>query len=192
MSVSRENKVINKALRNVFSGDSHYSKYADEEEINTIDILSCSDSPSAGLTSFGTLGLSDYSIGKEIDGVPLGVEFVGTCRSEFNFFPNIIATCAFNIINSKYKCEPGTIFEKIVGMYIDSPMKHILFTNPFVWAKKLETLYLQPNKIVAWLLMVPISDTEYEYSILNSVEKLESLFDKEEIDLFDPFRKSVL
>jgi hypothetical protein len=71
-------------------------------------------------------------------------------------------------------------------------MKHILFTNPFVWAKKLETLYLQPNKIVAWLLMVPISDTEYEYSILNSVEKLESLFDKEEIDLFDPFRKSVL
>lgn len=180
MLVSQENKTVAKTLRNVFKGDPHYARYADENEKSTIDILSCSESPEVGLTSFGTLGLSDFSIGKEIEGVPLGVELVGVCRSEFDFFANVISTCAFNIINSKFRSEPGTIFSKIVEMYAVSPMKHILFTNPFAWDEKLETLYLQPYKVVAWLQIIPISDKENEYAKLIGV------------DVFDLFRSSVL
>src|ERR1044071_227674 len=71
-TISEDNKKINKALREAFKGTPKYSRYADEEEKSTIDILSCVDSPWEGITSYGTLGLSDYSTGKQVDGVQLG------------------------------------------------------------------------------------------------------------------------
>jgi hypothetical protein len=192
MPVSDENRKINRMLQDVFGGNRKYARYADEEEKSTIDILSCGDSPWEGVTSYGTLGLSDYSIGKKVNDVPLRVEFVGACKSEFKSFPNILATCAFNVINSKYKCEPGTIYLEVVETYIESAMKHILFSSPSIWDKKLETIYMQPQKIVAWLQVIPISDEEFEYSRAKGVNALEGLFEKEEVDIFDLNRQSVL
>lgn len=192
MAISNDNKTISKVLRDVFRGTPKYTRYADEPEKSTIDILSCVDSPWEGITSHGTLGLSDYSIGKVVDHVPLGVEFVSASQSEFGFFSNILATCAFNIINSHFKCEPGSIYEDVVEMYVKSPMKHILFTTPFHWEDKLHTLYLQPRKIVAWLLLVPISDGELGYVEAKGVKALEDLFEKEQIDIFNLLRESVV
>jgi antitoxin YqcF len=192
MAISNDNKAISKVLIDAFRGTPKYTRYADEPKKSTIDILSCIDSPWEGITSHGTLGLSDYSIGKVVDNVPLRVEFVSACQSEVDFFPNILATCAFNIINSHFKCEPGSIYTDVVETYAKSPMKHILFTNPFLWEDKLNTLYLQPRKIVAWLLLVPISDEELGYAEVKGTKALEDLFEKEQIDIFDLLRKSVI
>ena len=192
MPISIENKKINKMLRDVFKDNPKYARYADEKEKSIINVLSCSNSPWEGVTSFGTLGLSDHSTGKQVDGIPLGVELVGACYSEFDFFPNILATCSFNIINSSFKCEPGSIYLNVVEMYVESPVKHILFLAPSIWDKKFETLYFQPQKIVAWLQIVPISDKELDYSKANGTEALENLFAREQMDIFDLSRKSVL
>ncbi len=190
--VSEDNKRINKVLKDAFKGKPKYSRYADEEEKSIIDILACVDSPQEGITSYGTLGLSDYSIGKQVDNVPLGVELVGASQSEFDVFPNIMSTCAFNVINSHFRCEPDTIHKNVVDMYINSPMKHILFGNPFLWEEKLETLYFQPRKVVAWLLLIPISDDELIYADLKGMEVLKNLFEKEQINIFNLYRESVV
>lgn len=191
MSISNENKKINKILKEIFQTNPTYARYTDDIGKSTIDIMICNDSPLIGISSFGTLGLSDFSLGKRIDNVPLGVELVGYSNTKYEFFAKVLATCAFNVINSQFKCEPGAIHLNIINMYINTDMKHIMFVSPSGWEKKLETLYLYPQKVVAWLLIVPISDKEYEFSQMHGSESLENLFEKQEIDISNLERNSI-
>lgn len=191
MGISTENKTIAKAVFDVFGGKPKVIKYWDDKKENSVDILSCSDRPYQGVTSYSTIGLSGYSIGYTSKDIPLSVEIVGACASSFDKFPNILASCAFNIINSKFTCYPGAIYQNVVSLYKSvSPMKHILFTPPFLWEDRLKTLDLSDKK-VAWLLVVPISDEEFKYVRENGNDALESLFEEQQIDIFDLNRNSV-
>lgn len=191
-TVSTENRKIANIVLEVFGGEPVVWSYTDENDRSKIDILSCKDRPYDFVTSYSTIGLSDYSIGLQVEQIPLGIEIVGACGSEFEQFPNIISTCALNIINSHFKCFPGAIFKSVVEMYFPSfTTKHILFVPPFGWDKEFQTLEFSTKK-VAWLLAVPISDPEYSYAVKNGSEELEALFEEKQIDIYDLNRVSVL
>lgn len=191
MTVSSESKIIAKEAFDVFGGKPIVSKYWDDKKESSIDIILCSDRPYKGVTSYSTIGLSEYNIGYTSEDIPLRVELVGACASHFQDFPNILASCAFNIINTKFACYPGAIFQNVVGFYnANSEMQHVLFTTPFIWEKTLETISFQHKK-VTWLLAVPISNEELKYASENSADALEELFEKYQIDIFDLNRKSV-
>lgn len=191
MSVSNENKIIAKAAFDAFGGKPSVTKYWDDKNESSIDILSCGGRPYNGVTSHSTIGLSSYSIGYTTDSTPLRIEIVGACASGYDCFRNILASCAFNIINTKFKCYPGAIFENIVKFYMhDSLMRHILFVSPFLWENRLKTLNFEDKK-VAWLLAVPISEEEFKYAKDKGTDALEELFDEEQIDIFNLNRKSV-
>ena len=191
MSVSNENKIIAKAAFDAFGGKPSVTKYWDDKNESSIDILSCGDRPYNGVTSYSTIGLSSYSIGYTTDSTPLRVEIVGACASGYDCFRNILASCAFNIINTKFKCYPGAIFENVVEFYMhDSLMRHILFVSPFLWEDRLKTLNFEDKK-VAWLLAVPISEEEFKYAKDKGTDALEELFEEEQIDIFNLNRKSV-
>jgi antitoxin YqcF len=190
MSVSEENKVLARTALEAFEGKPNVFKYWDENNISSVDILSCEDKKIEGILYYTTLGLSDYSSGYEENRIPLRVELVGA--SDFDCFPNILATCAFNIINSKFDCSFGTIFKDVVKMYLpDSPMKHILFLSPFPWEDKLKTINFE-KKQVAWLMAIPISEEEKNYSDKNGLKALEELFDENQINVFDLERASII
>lgn len=70
-------------------------------------------------------------------------------------------------------------------------MKHILFTNLLPYMNELKALYLE-DKIVSWLLAVPISEKEYLYSLNYGVEKLETLLEKKQVDIANLDRKSII
>ncbi len=191
---TNENLSIYHVILHVFGGDKEcrVQTYWDETGKEYIDIVICPDSPFNHVCSYSTVALSDFSIGKRVDDINLGVEIVGACDMKFDQFPNIISTCAFNIILEHSSCFPGAIYPNIIDIYMpDSPMKHILFVPPFGWDKELETLDFLSKK-VAWLLAVPISDPEYSYARKNGSEKLESLFEEKQIDIYDLNRASVL
>lgn len=191
MNISNENKIIAKSALQAFGGNPQVSKYWDENNINNIDILSTIDRPYEGITSYSTIGLSDYSIEYTVNDIPLRIEIVGATASVYNLFPNVLATCAFCIINSNYLVSHGEVFQDIIKMYYpNSEMKHVLFVSPFLW-EGLKTLDF-PNKKVAWLLAVPISENEYAYAQENGTNSLEELFEAKEIDIFDLERKSIL
>ena len=191
MTVSNGNKIIAKTALEAFGGKPSVIKYWDEKKKSSIDILASIDRPYTGVTSYSTIGLNEYSIGYISKETPLVVEIVGACSSSLDTFPNILASCAFNIINKKVTCYPGAIFENIVEIYIpDNSMKHILFLTPFLWDDKLKTMQL-PDKKVAWLLAIPISDEEFTYAKAKGTEALEELFVETQIDIFDISRKSV-
>ncbi|EJO5347061.1 suppressor of fused domain protein [Clostridium botulinum] len=192
MSISKEKKIIAKSAFDAFGGKPLVVKYWDDKKEHSIDILLCNDRPDDGVTSYSTIGLSSYSIGYKTDNVPLRVEIVGACASGFDCFSNILASCAFNVINTKFKCYPGAIFENVVKFYKpDYFMKHILFSSPFLWEDKLKTLNFEDKK-VAWLLAIPISEEEFKYANDKGSDALEELFEEHQIDIFNLNRKSVL
>ena len=190
MSVSDDNKAITRYVRSVIGGSSVVAEYWDDAHASSVDIFSVADVPVTGVTAYATIGPSDHSIGLRVDDVPLGVEFVGAAATRYDVFPNILATCAFNIINTKMACQPGTVFPRVVEMYkADSDMKDVLFVPPFLW--ELKTLDFDSKK-VAWLLAVPISEGENAYARDNGSDVLEALFEDRQIDIFDLDRTSVV
>lgn len=190
MAISNENKTIAKTALQAFGGKPTVAKYWDDDHNSSVDLLSTLNMPYDGITSYSTIGLSDYSIGYSVDEKPLMLEIVGANATEYDLFPNILGTCAFYVINSKVSIYPGKILQRIIKMYYsDSEMEHVLLTTPFLW--DLKTLEFQ-NKTVTWLLAVPISEEEFLYAEQKGTEALEELFEKKDIDIFDINRRSIL
>lgn len=190
MGITNENKIIAKSALQAFGGKPKVSKYWDAANVSSVDLLTAVR-PNEDVVSYSTIGLSDYSIDYNVDGMPLRIEIVGACAAKFDQYPNLLATCAFYIINSKFSISHGKIFRDMIEMYFpDSQMKHVLFVAPVLW-EDLKTLEF-PDKKVAWLLAVPISDNEYLYAQEKGAEMLEKLFEQKEIQIFDIQRKSIL
>jgi len=167
-------------------------RYFDDGETNRIDIAQAADSPWPGVTSHGTLGLSDYPLIDEGYEFPARCELVGACSTSYKLFPNIMATCAFNIMKQKWFVYPGRIFPDIVSVYYPaSPMKHVMFHEPFPWDDALTATEL-PGKTVAWLLVMPVSEAEMQYANAAGADALGDVFKREQIDFFNLERPSVL
>jgi hypothetical protein len=186
-------KMIAKKISEVFGGKKPpVTRYVDDHNVSHIDILRCQDSPNMGVVSYSTIGLSDHPLLFKGQEFHARVEIVASCEKIFADFENVLSTVAFCIINSKWFCAPGVIFPDVVSMYnLSETMADIYFCPPFLWDEKLKTSDIDGKKI-AWLLAVPISKAESEYAQNNGPEKLESLFEKCNINIFDLNRPSVL
>lgn len=186
----RINKIIAKKELEVIGGKPNVYRYYDEKNIKSIDILSCIDRPYTGVTSYGTIGLSGYDIGLFSDNKSLRLELLGACDKNNELFANIISTTAFEIMESG-KCGYGEIISNVVSQYIqDSDMKHIYLMNAFLW-EGFDTIEFEDSK-VAWLLIIPISESEKQYALTNGYDALETKFEEMDIDIFNLKRKSVL
>lgn len=118
------------------------------------------------------------------------MEILGASDVLIDKFENIIAAIAFDIMDTR-KCYPGYIAENVINQYIeDGDMKHVLLTDPFIWenAKSISIDHI----CVAWLMVVPISEREYEHAQTKSVKALEKLYKEKEIDIYNLYRKSVI
>lgn len=192
MKIIEQRKRIVKYIVDILGGQPKFSRNWDDDRKSSIDMLCLEDVPEDGVNFYSTIGTAEYSSGYRTEGVPLNVELLGVCDAREVVFINILATCSFCIINSNYKCHPGAIFHHVVDMYLPNiDMKHIMFVPPFIWEGQLETINLDDRK-VAWLLGVPISEQECIYAEKNGTDALEDLFEKEQIDIFNIYRKSVI
>ena len=127
---------------------------------------------------------------KKIDDKSLRAEIIGSTDSRNDLFPNIISDCAFKVMDGSSTCMPGTVFlNAIDNYYLDSNMKHMLLTIPFLW--ELHDLEFD-HEYVTWLFAVPISESEYHFFVENGYQKLEMLFEKKQIDIYDLNRSPVV
>lgn len=181
-----------KAAFEAFGGKPTVNAYWDEAEKSNVDVLACSDSPQIGVSSYSSIGLSDSPLFSDEAGNGVGVELVGACSSEVVCFPNIVATAAFNAINSEFICFPGTIMPDVVDMYgCSDTMEHLLLVSPFLWTDKLRTQDFG-NKQVAWLQLIPISESESRFANERGIDHLESRFELHQIDIFNINRTPVV
>jgi antitoxin YqcF len=189
--LSEVNQMVFKTIKNVFGG-STVTRRMDENQDRSIGLVTAENCPRELINSYATIGLSDYSIGMAMGNSPLGVEIIGACQQKFEKFPEIMADCASDIAHSTHKFHPGAVFKDVVrNHYPDSDMKHILFVPPFGWGQAFLTLEF-PSKWVGWLMVLPISAAELKFYNGTESGELETLFEKNQIDVYDLNRKSVI
>lgn len=190
--ITLKNKKIAKKVASALGDKPTITRFWDDNHNSYVDILSNIDRPDKGVTSYGTIGLSDYPLILDKEEYPARVELVGACDSQYTYFSNILATSAFCVINSEWFCCPGTVFPDIVAMYDNSKtMRHIFFTSPFLWESELTPVVIDSNHIT-WLLLVPISESELIYSEKHGPTALEDLFVEKQIDIYDLNRPPVV
>lgn len=190
-NISEENKQIARRLAAIFEGKPIVNRYWDEAENSFVDLVTCADQPCEGVTSYGTVGLSDHPLIQNGTEFSARLELVGASANSTTVFPNILTTAAFYIINEKWFCCPGAVLQNAVAMYESSlDMQHLIFVSPFLW-DDLQTVQYE-NKTVAWLLAVPISENERQYAEEKGTDALEDLFEQHQIDIYDLSRLSLL
>lgn len=190
MAVSEENRQLARYLRGAIGGKVSVAKYWDREEVSSVDVLRAEDAPDPGIITFATLGLSDHDVELTLPEGPLRVELVMTAHESFEDTPNILSTCAFNIINSGFRIAPGIVHPDVVAMYRPGVIaRHIFYVSPFL--VPLETQRL-PGKVVTWLQAVPISEAEARYHAEHGAEALEDALEAAEADVYDLDRESVI
>ena len=184
MQPSNETKQLAEYLQSLVGSRPTITRYYDEAERSHVDILAAPDDLTKNVVTYATLGLSDHDNAGTRDGPkPLRVELLMAARDYFEDVPNILSTCAFNIINSGMQGAPGRIFPRVVELYYpELPLTDIFLASPFLW--RIETQKF-PSKTVAWLLAAPISKGETAYAMQNGPDALETQFERHSIDIFD-------
>ena len=189
--ISNDNKFIARKLASAFGGRPSVREYLHDNLPLKIDLLSCQDQPEEGVVSYGTIGVSDYSLrwgGGEFE---TRLEICGAIESSVEYFPNIITSAAFNIIRSRVVCYPGICMENYVKEYYPHTiLPHLYFTSPFLW-EDLKTTALK-EKIVTWLLCFPVSQAEVEILRREGDGAFEDLLEAKGVDIFDFDRNSVV
>lgn len=191
---TQEQRLIAKTVANLFGGEASVAEYWDNAHKSNVAILECKNSPEFGVNSYSTVGLSDYNVGYTIGDKDLRVEIVGAARFGFGdeCFPNMIATCGFNIINDQFTCYPGAVFPNVISEYNKAgELRHMVFASPGMWEREFENIVLD-DKVITWLMAVPITERELRFLQENNLDALETVFEENQTDVFDLTRKSAI
>jgi hypothetical protein len=188
MEVSDLSRLAARELMRTWGKKPAVFRHWDQREQNSVDIASCEDSPVSGVTAVGTLGLSDHDLGLG----KVRVELVGAFPSTFSFAPNVAASCAFNGFKDGVPIRPDAIHPDILSIYFaNTQLPHIMMVDPFLWQNGPKTLDCDGLQI-AWLMMVPIAESERRFASYEGAATLTALFEREQIDVFDLERSAIV
>ena len=116
--------------------------FYDANENSKVDMYIGVDRPDFGITTYSTIGLSEHSIGfTNSNDEDIRVEFISICNSSVFDFANVIATCAFNIINDNYSCQPGTVYPDMIESNDAITRKYGAIAGKKLFKKQPEIIY---------------------------------------------------
>ena len=188
--ISTENKKIAQYVARAFGGEPRVHEYINDSDTLSVGILFCEDRPSKGVTSHSTIKLSDYPRELMKGEHVTRLELAGLCIKPAEFFPNLLATAAFTIMQTDSVYRSGSVLEGVARKYC-SQLPHLYLTQPFIWKNRLQTLDCGAKK-VSWLMILPISDAEYAYLHEHGDHALEKQLKRHQSDLSNPRRASTI
>jgi antitoxin YqcF len=188
--IEESGRATARRVTDAFGGTPRVTRHYDEPERHFVDILASDDRPTTGLRSYSTIGLQ--TVPNLIDDTDIRVELAGVAPMAAMDFANVMGTAAFCVIKDRWRCAPGIVFPSVIKMYqLSSTLEHIVFSEPFQW-EELGSVDVAPDKTVHWLLVIPISDSEYRFMLDRGWDALDELFVKREIEYFDLERVPVV
>jgi len=191
--ISDTSKAIAQYTATAFGADRPPIRHMwDEARQSDLYVCEAVDCPQKGVTSYGTVGLSEYPLMRNGQEFGARVELVGACGSAFPGFNELLATLGFHVANSRWFCAPGVIFPGVMDLHrLSVTMRDVYFARPFLWGDHFGSAVFG-ERTVAWLLAVPVSRAESEYAIQKGPAQLEELFTARDIDIFNLNRASVV
>lgn len=190
---SPTNRHIAHSLARIFGGTPSARPYHDDKNVATVDMLTCADAPDEYLSSYATVGLSARpALSEQRQPLDFGVEIVGVCETDAERFVNVMSTCAFNFLKDGVPLVPGWVHQRAFELYdgLSDTLAHAMLIDPFSF-EGLETMRLE-DRTVAFVQMIGITDDEYAFLLDKGEDALTDLFEREQIDIYDIDRPSVV
>jgi hypothetical protein len=180
---------LGKFIRSTFGAETKVVRFADDEELNDVFIVSGSNFPIDGVTSYGSVGLSRNA--QNAGETVVKVEIVAACATVTPHIDNLVASCVFDSVRNGSSIVYGACIADIIAQYnISDNLKHVTFVAPFLW-QGLDKIIVD-GQPVHCLMLLPISDAEKDYLGAHGLDALENLFNEKQIDIYDINRPSVL
>jgi hypothetical protein len=121
-----------------------------------------------------------------------GLEFVAVARSESaSVLRHLTMAAYYHAGLPENRLGVGHTVAIGEGWVDGSPLDALFVSLPYLWGPKLEHCQL-PDRHVQVLWLIPIYETEREYTRARGVDALEQRFEETSFDYLDPFRPSVL
>lgn len=191
-----------------FSNDDlFWTKAAGWKNKLSFNILSFQDLPQKGITTYTTLGLSEYVLQDvQNNNPPRRIELISVLRDDtdfqeltgdisdkVNFCENWLMYLSCYMVNKNSYLFPGDIWHSFFSNAYDqfSNMNHLFFVGSTFTGNQLKSTVIEGEEI-EFLLCVPISDEELDYCEKNGSEALEKLLVKNRINVSDLFRQTVV
>lgn len=191
-TITPENANLAQFVGKVFGDDWNIAEHVDENAQAVVYVLTGRDKETPKLVSHATIGLSDYELGRDKSGTPLGTELVICEKGESGSLDQALAAVANAIKGQKLVCKPGIIFANALsGANEKSQLDHLMFAVPSMWNEQLYPLQFK-TKTVLWLQALPISEAEKQYAEEHGAGKLGEKLLQAKADLTDLRRKSVV
>jgi antitoxin YqcF len=172
---TESNKEWANLMRSKTGGEISIKSYYDQSETTSIDIFS---SLTSGGKVCATIGLMDT-------GHEPPIEIIMDSTFEDILLENIISTAAFYVMKDKWKIRFGTTFETLVAEYHPNlHVKHLLFIPQYQWGPELSKVKLKMGNIYP-VLAIGITDSELQFIKTNSLEQLENIWERDNIDVLN-------
>lgn len=185
--VDPADKQIAKYLAGLMGQRPQATRLWDMTRERSVDVLTATDSPQAGILLHATVGLSrDVTAGEN------GVELITTCRATFTEVHRGLAQAAFALRTSGETPHAGLILPESLPMYrCWSLLRHYLLAEPQLWEAELTPRAFEGRE-VQWLSAIPITEAEREFATRHDGNALENLLAREGADVEDFNRGSVV
>lgn len=166
----------------------------DLEQGASVDLLRFSDVPDVGIDTHATAGLASKAITDQY-GNPysFGAEFIAAVPAGLPYFDAVMRACVSRVIAEDARVHPGAVLTNLFRLFpgTDEALIHGLCVPPFLWPDALGLIELAARDI-RYLQIIPITDAERTHAASEGFDALEALFEREQVDIFDFQRGSVL
>ncbi|MCR9218420.1 MAG: suppressor of fused domain protein [bacterium] len=189
---SETDRQIARFVASVFDGERKVIRHQSEPPGRHIDVVQFPPSAvTSGMKVCSTLGLSALPVGIEVEGVPLGVELYCAMKPDAPMLGDVVATCAFHIMDGYAHARPNALVRHAIECMDDTTdlnVRHALLVDPF-WGE-LRTQYY-PTRVVTWLFVFPITDPELKMIERVGCEAFLDEMERQKFDCFDLRRDSI-
>ena len=127
------NKEIAKYALSFIGGTPKVHRYYNEAEDKSVDVMCCTDNKYSNTKVFSTIGLSAFDAGVVSDDKSVRVELIGITNSEVDNWDHVMASTAFEVIDSE-TLGYGMVIQNVVREYFkDSTLEHVVLVSPVYW-----------------------------------------------------------
>mgnify|MGYP005762136463 CR=1 FL=1 len=185
-----DNKKIAKHALSFIGGKPNVVRYYNDDKSKNIDIMISNSGVIKGIPTCATIGLNQIDIGFSTKGKKLRVELVAACNLTPETLGNILATISFEIMDAK-SCAYGLLISNVISSYVkETELKHVILMSPVFWPKY--KALADEDCTIAWLMAVPITDSEKKYIEQNGVSAFDCLLERKEANVINIRRGSVV
>jgi len=190
MNINPDINLVARHIQKTIGGSPRSLKFKESIKGTILRIDAYEQRPWEGVTTYATIGLSSFPMYQDGKEFPVRPELLASAYGTNDEVSFLLSEVSFHVMKSGWMCSPGTVLRDVVKKVgISRSLEHVYFNSPFLWDGEMGSTQIS-GMTVAWLMLIPITEAEYQFYKQRGHEALEASFAVAQIDIFDLGRKS--